>query len=76
MSDENDLFCSKLPSSPSKSAGKILVTGASGYIGGRLVHELIERGYRVRVMVRSEPSHYKEVWPQAVVLKFIFFDLS
>ena len=30
-----------------------LVTGATGYIGGRLVPELLERGYRVRVMTRS-----------------------
>lgn len=32
---------------------KILVTGATGYIGGRLVHRLLERGHRVRVLVRD-----------------------
>ena len=32
---------------------KILVTGATGYIGGRLVSELLEAGYRVRVMTRD-----------------------
>ncbi len=31
----------------------MLVTGASGYIGGRLVPRLLERGYRVRVMTRD-----------------------
>ena len=31
----------------------ILVTGATGYIGGRLVPRLIEEGFRVRVLVRS-----------------------
>jgi uncharacterized protein YbjT (DUF2867 family) len=31
----------------------ILVTGATGYIGGRLVPELIRKGYRVRAMGRS-----------------------
>ncbi|TDB74303.1 SDR family oxidoreductase [Actinomadura sp. KC216] len=30
-----------------------LVTGASGYIGGRLVPELLDAGYRVRCMARS-----------------------
>jgi uncharacterized protein YbjT (DUF2867 family) len=32
---------------------RILVTGASGYIGGRLVGMLLERGYRVRCLVRT-----------------------
>ncbi len=31
----------------------VLVTGATGYIGGRLVKELLEIGYRVRVLARS-----------------------
>lgn len=34
----------------------VLVTGATGYIGGRLVPRLIERGYRVRCLARH-PSH-------------------
>jgi hypothetical protein len=29
-----------------------LVTGATGYIGGRLVRELLQHGYRVRVLAR------------------------
>lgn len=32
---------------------RCLVTGATGYIGGRLVPELLAAGYRVRVMTRS-----------------------
>jgi uncharacterized protein YbjT (DUF2867 family) len=31
----------------------ILVTGATGYVGGRLVPRLLEAGYRVRCMVRD-----------------------
>lgn len=33
--------------------GLVLVTGVTGYIGGRLVPELIKAGYRVRVLVRD-----------------------
>ncbi len=33
----------------------ILVTGSTGYVGGRLVPRLIEKGYRVRCLVR-DPS--------------------
>lgn len=32
---------------------RILVTGATGYIGGRLIRELLHHDYRVRVLVRS-----------------------
>lgn len=31
----------------------VLVTGATGYVGGRLVPELLEAGYRVRCMART-----------------------
>ena len=31
----------------------ILVTGATGYVGGRLVPRLLEKGYRVRCLVRD-----------------------
>jgi uncharacterized protein YbjT (DUF2867 family) len=63
-----NLFCFDLPTRPLSLKGAVLVTGASGYIGGRLVPELLARGYRVRVMVRSEPDHYKSIWPQAEVV--------
>lgn len=43
------------------------MTGASGYIGGRLVPELLARGYKVRVMVRSFFPEYSRLWPGAEV---------
>ncbi|MEN7972763.1 MAG: SDR family oxidoreductase [Verrucomicrobiota bacterium] len=48
--------------------GSILVAGATGYIGGRLVPELIERGYKVRVMVRAPSPEHAERWPEAEVV--------
>lgn len=41
---------------PSSKGELVLVTGATGYIGGRLVPELLTAGYRVRVMAR-QPRH-------------------
>lgn len=61
------LFCHNLPTAPDPSAGLILVTGASGYIGGRLVPELVARGYRVRVMVRGHSPEYARRWPEAEI---------
>jgi uncharacterized protein YbjT (DUF2867 family) len=57
-----------LPSSPDPKIGKILVTGASGYIGGRLVPQLLARGYQVRALVRKASPEYNGLWPQAEVV--------
>lgn len=35
------------------SAAPVLVTGGNGYVGGRLVATLLDRGYRVRATVRD-----------------------
>ena len=61
-------YCKDLPSAPVSDIGIILVTGAAGYIGGRLVPELIERGYRVRVMVRKYSDEYVDRWPEAEIV--------
>ncbi len=61
--ENKTLYCQDLPSRLVDSMGKVLVTGASGYIGGRLVPELVARGYQVRVMVRAPSPTYKDRWP-------------
>jgi len=45
----------------------VLVTGATGYIGGRLIPRLLEAGYRVRAMVRRDPDRLKnQPWTDAI----------
>jgi len=44
----------------------VLVTGASGYVGGRLVDVLIERGYRVRCLVRTPAKVLSAPWRESV----------
>lgn len=45
---------------------RILVTGATGYIGGRLAPRLVDAGHDVRVLVRN-PSRLREVpWARGV----------
>jgi len=46
--------------------GYVLVTGATGYIGGRLVPRLIEAGYRVRVLVRDASRLQGRDWSKQV----------
>ncbi len=40
----------------------VLVTGSTGYVGGRLVPKLLDLGYRVRVMVRSPYKVQSRTW--------------
>ena len=41
---------------------RVLVTGATGYVGGRLVRNLLEKGYKVRVFVRDEKKVTQYAW--------------
>jgi uncharacterized protein YbjT (DUF2867 family) len=43
-----------------------LVTGATGYIGGRLVPELLERGYSVRALARTPDKLADRPWRDRV----------
>src|SRR5690349_23517019 len=44
----------------------ILVTGATGYVGGRLVPRLLEAGYRVRCLVRDPTRLQGRPWLKRV----------
>jgi uncharacterized protein YbjT (DUF2867 family) len=53
---------------------RVLVTGASGYIGGRLVPRLLEAGHTVRVVVRN-PDRISDV-PWASSVEIVRGDLT
>jgi len=44
----------------------VLVTGATGYIGGRLIPRLLEQGHRVRVLVRDKQRAQGRPWSERV----------
>ncbi len=46
--------------------GTVLVTGATGYIGGRLVPRLLQAGWRVRCLVRDPARLEGRPWRDAV----------
>lgn len=46
---------------------RILVTGATGYIGGRLIPRLLEQGYLVRAMVRDPARLALRPWMQSAL---------
>ena len=46
--------------------GVVLVTGATGYIGGRLTPKLVQSGHRVRVLVRNADRIRARTWSDQV----------
>jgi uncharacterized protein YbjT (DUF2867 family) len=56
--------------------GVILVTGATGYVGGRLVPRLLEAGYRVRCVARSGPKVAARQWAGDPRVEIVEADLA
>lgn len=54
----------------------ILVTGATGYVGGRLVPRLLAEGYRVRCMVRDPNRLDARRWGGVEVVRGDILDLD
>ncbi|MEO1130330.1 MAG: SDR family oxidoreductase [Planctomycetota bacterium] len=54
----------------------IFLTGATGYIGGRLAPRLLEQGYRLRCLVRSPRKLQDRPWSQDERVMLLEGDLS
>ena len=54
-----------------EDAGAVFVTGATGYIGGRLVPRLIERGYQVRCLSRSAAKLQVRPWSASARIEIV-----
>lgn len=55
---------------------KCFVTGASGFIGSNLVHELIARGHRVKALIRPESDLRGLAGVKADAIEYVTGDLS
>jgi uncharacterized protein YbjT (DUF2867 family) len=58
------------------STKPIFVAGASGYIGGRLVPYLLERGHRVRCLARSPKKLEDRGWASEPRIEIVAGDLA
>lgn len=55
---------------------KILVTGASGYLGGNLCHALVKNGHSVRALVRPTSDTSGLPSPSAGALELAYGDVT
>jgi len=58
-----------------KNSKPVLVTGATGYVGGRLVPLLLDSGYAVRVMARSLNKVKCRPWASHPLIQFAQADM-
>jgi len=61
--------------SHTKNKRLILVTGSTGYVGGRLVERLLSAGYRVRALARSMDKLRGRSWSEDPGIELIQADL-
>jgi len=66
---------SDVKESSRETSERVLVTGATGYIGGRLVPRLLEAGYAVRCSVRSPRKLADRPWAQDPRVEVVALDL-
>lgn len=65
------------PASPAvKSGDTVAVTGATGYVGGRLVPALLDSGYRVRCLVREPRKLDARPWRHHSNVEVIAVDVA
>ena len=55
---------------------RVLVTGATGYIGGRLVPRLLARGHQVRCVARDPNRLAGRDWPHVEIVQGDLADAS
>jgi uncharacterized protein YbjT (DUF2867 family) len=73
--DATASFRAALPSAPA-DARPVFLTGATGYIGGRLVSWLLDRGWTVRVAVRSRDKLQARPWAADPRLQAVEVDFT
>jgi uncharacterized protein YbjT (DUF2867 family) len=59
-----------------ENGSSVVVTGATGYVGGRLVPRLLDAGYRVRCLARSAPKLAARPWSAHPRVEIVEADLN